>query len=83
MVWPARFARMPYKNVNNILLMKIGHLQTLYDLQEVEIVLRALLIAQEQGQSIGRKILRGQGILERRRLHGGDDAYEEFVTVSD
>ncbi len=83
LVWPARYARLPYPEATNILLRKIGHVQPLYDHQELEIILRALLSPARHGQALEREVLSGQQVLERRVMGRGAHRHREIVTSSD
>ncbi len=83
-VWPCRYARLPYREATNLLLKKIGHLQPLYDYQEFDIMLRALLTASGKAHSVFEdEILAGQEVLERRVMGTGEEQYEEIVTSAD
>ncbi len=83
-VWPSRYARLPYREATNILLKKIGHLQPLYDYQELDIMLRALLQpAGGRHEVFEDEVLAGQQVLERRVMGTGDERYEEIVTSAD
>ena len=83
LVWPAEYARLPYPEANNVLFMKIGHLQTLYDLQELEIILRALLEPKPEEEDFTSRIV-GEAHLETRaiELEGEDGQYREVVASS-
>ena len=83
LVWPPAYARLPYPEANNILIKKIGHLQPLYDVQELEIILRSLLVEEEDDRKRGLLILRDQDVIEERYLSGMEKEYGEFVTSSD
>jgi len=83
MVWPSRYARLPYPEATNILFKKIGHMQPLYDYQELEIILRALLFPTGRGRALEREVLAGQTVLERRVMGRGGYRYREIVTSSD
>lgn len=80
LVWPAKYARLPYPEAHNVLVMKIGHLQTLYDLQELEIILRSLFEGHTEDADFTQRIV-GQEQLETRaiELEGEEDTYEEVV----
>jgi hypothetical protein len=83
LVWPHRFARLPYPEATNVLFRKIGHLHALYDLQELEVILRSILVPLGNTHDRSRVILQDQPLLEQR-LHKGTTAeYEEFVAGSD
>ena len=83
-VWPSRYARLPYREATNVLLKKIGHLHPLYDYQEFAIMLRALLTASGKAPSVFEgEILAGQEVLERRVMGTGEEQYEEIVTSAD
>jgi len=79
LVWPARFARLPYQEAHNVLVMKIGHLQTLYDLQELEIILRSILTPDPHEADFRARILCELGLLETREIEGDSERYEELV----
>lgn len=84
LVWPARFARLPYSEAHNVLMMKIGHLQTLYDLQELEIILRCLMATNLEQADFSASIVGDQSMLETREIElvdGGTEGetYEEVV----
>ncbi len=84
LVWPAQYARLPYPEAHNILVMKIGHLQTLYDLQELEIILRALMEPKPDVEDFSARIV-GEAQLETRAIELDGDAahtYEEVVASS-
>ena len=83
LVWPAEYARLPYPEANNVLFMKIGHLQTLYDLQELEIILRSLMEPKPDDDDFTARIV-GEAQLETRaiELEGEDGRYEEVVASS-
>jgi len=82
MVWPASYARLPYPQANNVLVMKIGHLQTLYDLQELELILRSLLLDESEQADFPANVL-GAQVLEARDIKADDGAsYEEVVASS-
>lgn len=82
-VWPARYARLPYPEASNVLFQKIGHLHALYDIQELEVILRSLLVPAGDAHTRSRAILHDQPVIEER-VHRGEDAqYEEFVAGSD
>ena len=83
LVWPSRFARLPYTEATNILFKKIGHLQSLYAPQELEIMLRALMFPTGHRWALEREILEGQEVLERRVMGEGGQRYREIVTSSD
>ncbi len=83
MVWPSRYARLPYPEATNILFKKIGHMQPLYDYQELEIILRALLFPTGRGRALEKEVLAGQEVLERRVMGRGGYRYREIVTSSD
>jgi triacylglycerol esterase/lipase EstA (alpha/beta hydrolase family) len=82
-VWPARFARLPYPEATNILFQKIGHLHALYDIQELEVILRSILVPKGNAHDRSRTILQDQPVLEERVHHGEDADYEEFEVGSD
>ena len=83
-VWPSRYARLPYREATNLLLKKVGHLQPLYDYQELDILLRALLTPAGRAHSrFEDDVLEGQEVLERRVMGTGDEQYEEIVTSAD
>lgn len=84
LVWPSRYARLPYSEATNVLLKKVGHMQPLYDYQELDIMLRALLTsAGDRQRSFAQGVLAGQEVLERRVMGSGPDQYAEYVTSSD
>lgn len=83
-VWPSRYARLPYREATNLLLKKVGHLQPLYDYQELDIMLRALLTPVGTAHSrFEDEVLAGQEVLERRVMGSGEEQYEEIVTSAD
>ena len=83
-VWPSRYARLPYREATNILLKKVGHLQPLYDYQEFDIMLRALLSPAGRAHSVFEDdVLAGREVLERRVMGTGDEMYEEIVTPAE
>lgn len=79
---PARYGRLPYAQAHNILMMKIGHFHSLYDHQEMEIVLRALVLGQTAFSDFRASILGGQEVMQTRDL-GGDNGAPVFITSSD
>ena len=83
LVWPPRFARLPYPEATNVLFRKIGHLHALYDLQELEVILRSILVPRGNAHERSRVILRDQPLLEQRLHRGHESEYEEFVAGSD
>lgn len=83
LVWPPSFARLPYPEATNVLFQKIGHLHALYDIQELEVILRSILVPRGDVHDRSRVILQDQPLIEER-IHRGEDAeYEEFVAGSD
>ncbi len=83
LVWPPRFARLPYPEATNVLFRKIGHLHALYDIQELEVILRSILVPAGSSHDRSRAILQDQPVIEERVHHGEDAEYEEFVAGSD
>jgi len=79
---PARYGRMPYPRAHNILMMKLGHYHPLYDHQEMEILLRALVLGQGAFADFRNTILGGQEVLEPRPRKTVEGA-GVFVTSSD
>ncbi|MFC1890134.1 lipase family alpha/beta hydrolase [Thermodesulfobacteriota bacterium] len=49
LVWPSSFAILPYPEAYNVLMKKIGHFQTIYDVQAYEVLLRALHLPLDAG----------------------------------
>lgn len=82
LVWPASFARLPYPEAHNILFLKIGHLQTLYDLQELELILRGLMFESEREPNFATELVGEESVLERRNIEGESTVYEEVVASS-
>jgi hypothetical protein len=80
LVWPASYARLPYQEAHNVLMMKIGHLQMLYDLQELEIILRTLMEPDITGQKFMDLVL-GDSALETRgiQIENTESQFEELV----
>lgn len=83
LVWPASYARMPYEDAHNILLKKIGHFHALYDIQELEIILRTLLLRIKRGLIYKHQVLAGQQVLEERHMEMVGHEVGEFVAASD
>ncbi|MBI2890763.1 MAG: hypothetical protein HYY13_08255 [Nitrospirae bacterium] len=83
LVWPPSYARLPYEDCHNILLKKIGHFHALYDIQEIEIILRSLLLRIRRGLIYRRRVLAGQQVLEERHMEMVGHEVEEFVAASD
>lgn len=79
---PARYGRMPYPQAHNILMMKIGHYHSLYDQQETEIVLRALVLGQSAFADFRNTILGGQELLDATEF-GAKATADVFVTAAD
>ena len=78
---PARYGRLPYPQANNILMMKMGHYHPLYDAQEFEIMLRALVLGHDNPQDFRQAVLGGQQVLSssgKRKNEAG-----VFVTAAD
>jgi len=82
LVWPPSYARLPYPEAQNILVMKIGHLQMLYDLQELEIILRALMMGRPDESDFAAQVVGDARILESRDIEGETARYEELVASS-
>ncbi len=82
-VWPPKFARMPYTEAQNILLMKIGHLHHLYSFQTLEIILNSLLIQWKEIKKTDGMLLVGDKLLFRRQLRSKDQHYSEMITYAD
>lgn len=82
LVWPPSYARLPYEQAHNILMMKIGHLQPLYDLQELELILRCLLMAGAEQLGFTERLVGDQALLETRDIEGEMARYEEVVASS-
>ncbi|MFH1807814.1 MAG: hypothetical protein ABIJ09_03660 [Pseudomonadota bacterium] len=80
-VLPARYGRMPYPQAHNILMMKIGHYHPLYDSQEFEITLRALVVGQQAFGDFRHSVLGGQDVLDNAAPTR--DGSQVFVTASD
>ncbi|MBN2359060.1 MAG: alpha/beta fold hydrolase [Deltaproteobacteria bacterium] len=79
---PARYGRMPYPQAHNILMMKIGHYHALYDQQETEIVLRALVLGQSVFADFRKNILGGQELLDAAEF-GAKATSDVFVAAAD
>ncbi len=78
---PARYGRLPYPQANNILMMKVGHYHPLYDAQEFEIVLRALVLGQQDPDAFRQTVLGGQQVLDSAGKRKAEQGV--FVTASD
>ena len=78
---PARYGRLPYPQANNILMMKFGHYHPLYDAQEFEIVLRALVLGQQDPEAFRETVLGGQQVLQSAGSRTSETGV--FVTASD
>ena len=83
LVWPPQYARLPYPEATNVLFKKIGHLHALYDLQEMEVILRSILVRHDDPAEQARAILEAQPLLEERALKGEDTSFDEYVAGSD
>ncbi|MBI2059606.1 MAG: alpha/beta fold hydrolase [Nitrospirae bacterium] len=83
LVWPPSYARLPYEDAHNILLKKIGHFHALYDVQELEIILRTLLLRIKRGLIYRTRVLAGQEMLEERHMKMVGHQVDEFVAASD
>lgn len=81
-ILPARYGRLPYPQAHNILMMKIGHYHPLYDHQDMEIVLRALVLGQSAFANFRQEILGGQEVLDNPGLSQESGA-KVFITSSD
>ncbi|MBN1945259.1 MAG: alpha/beta fold hydrolase [Bradymonadales bacterium] len=82
LVWPASYARLPYPQAHNILVLKIGHLQVLYDLQELEIVLRALMLERPEESDFASEVVGVGEVLETRDILGESAQYGEVVATA-
>jgi len=79
-VWPASNARLPYREANNILLRKIGHMQTLYDFQAIELILKTLLLGKPFNDINSEGNHKSGGLYEKRHIKRGYSEFNEFVT---
>jgi len=80
-VWPSSNARLPYREANNILLRKIGHMQTLYDFQAIELILKTLILGEPFPESSHKGGVHKSGELyEKRQIKRGSSEFNEFVT---
>lgn len=53
LVWPTRYCRLPYPKAVNVEMKKFGHMQVLYDMQAIELLLRSLLLPYKKLQHAG------------------------------
>jgi triacylglycerol esterase/lipase EstA (alpha/beta hydrolase family) len=82
LVWPASYARLPYAEAHNVLVMKIGHLQSLYDLQELDLILRSILLSGSDEKGFAARLVGDQTLLETRAIEGETGSYDEVVASS-
>ena len=82
LVWPARFARMPYPEATNILLKKIGHVSPLYNIQVFELILKTMLLT-PKGQRTEDSTIIDRDVLMKKRLQRMGRKFEEIVRSSD
>ncbi len=75
-IFPSSNARLPYREANNILLRKIGHMQTLYDFQAIELILKTLLL------DFGKKdnFIHSSQLVEKRYIKTEKSEFNEFVS---
>ncbi|MBN2694722.1 hypothetical protein JXR93_08670 [bacterium] len=75
-IFPSSNARLPYREANNIMLRKIGHMQTLYDFQAIELILKTLLL------DFGKKdnFIHSSQLVEKRYIKTQKTEFNEFVT---
>lgn len=76
-VWPSSNARLPYREANNILIRKIGHMQTMYDFNAIELILKALMLPNHHWAKA--EISKDQ-IFEKRHIEQYDNDFDEIVT---
>jgi len=79
-VWPASNARLPYREANNILLRKIGHMQTLYDFQAIELILKTILLGKPFNDINSEGNHKSGELYEKRNIKRGYSEFNEFVT---
>ena len=79
-VWPSSSARLPYREANNILLRKIGHMQTLYDFQAIELILKTVLLGQPFSDAYKKGAHKSGELFEKRHINRGGSEINEFVT---
>ena len=77
-VWPSTSARLPYREANNILLRKIGHMQPLYDFQSIEIILKTLLLNSNRLKD--GSLVNANHIYEKRKIKNSKGEFHEVVT---
>ena len=82
LVWPAKFARMPYPEARNVLLKKVGHVSPLYNIQVYELLLKNLLLT-PRGQRMKDAHLVDREVLVKKRLAKMGRQIEEIVQSSD
>jgi hypothetical protein len=84
LVWPPRLARLPYPEAKNILLMKIGHLQTLYNIQVYDLILKEILLPPQPKKRQAATML-GKDILDESFIQdqGHGIIFEEIVGSTD
>ncbi len=82
LVWPPSYAICPYPEAYNILMKKVGHFQTIYDIQAYEVMLRALLLPRREGFKNLVREFAGKVIEEKRYLRN-DAVIDEVVICSD
>ncbi len=75
-IWPSSSARLPYREANNILLRKIGHMQTLYDFKSVEIILKTLMLDKDT-----KSIVDSEFLYESRKIRNEEKEFNEFVAL--
>lgn len=83
LVWPSSFAILPYPEAYNVLMKKVGHFQTIYDVQAYEVLLRALLMPRREGRKLGGEEISGQRPVEKRSFSRRGQVIDEFVVASD
>ena len=82
LVWPPSCAILPYPEAYNVLLKKIGHFQTLYNIQVFEVLLRALLLANGKKRAVP-MVLTGDEYIEEKKFVKDGKVIDEFIISSD